>query len=107
VVVVVGTQTVLSAAQAARTCCTHCWLHFVLAFPLKFLQPAAARHASISSPQSLRRHGGEAATAEAVSTAATARSTNLVSLPSGHRTPIAASAGCFEFAADSTARGRP
>ena len=80
VVVVVSTQTVLSAAQAARTCCTHCWLHFVLAFPLKFLQPAVAWHASIPSPQTLRRHGGEAATTEAVSTAATARSTNLVSI---------------------------
>ena len=97
VVVVVGTQTVLSAAQAARTCCTHCWLHFVLAFPLKFLQPAAAWHASISSPQSLRRHGGEAATAEAVSTAATARSTNLVSIfravivPRLQRAPAASS----------------
>ena len=97
VVVVVGTQTVLSAAQAARTCCTHCWLHFVLAFPLKFLQPAVAWHASIPSPQTLRRHGGEAATAEAVSTAATARSTNLVSIfravivPRLQRAPAASS----------------
>jgi len=80
VVVVVGTQTVLSAAQAARTCCTHCWLHFVLAFPLEFLQPAAAWHASISSSQFFRRHGGEVATAEVVSPAATARSTHLVGI---------------------------
>ena len=97
VVVVVGTQTVLSAAQAARTCCTHCWLHFVLAFPLKFLQPAVAWHASIPSPQTLRRHGGEAAMAEAVSAAATARSTNLVSIfravivPRLQRAPAASS----------------
>ena len=69
----------LTDTAPARTCCTHCWLHFVLAFPLEFLQPAAAWHASISSPQFLRRHGGEVA-AEAVSPAATARSTHLVGI---------------------------
>src|SRR5207247_10264332 len=70
VLVVVGTQNVSSASQAARTCCRHCFRHALLAAPLRSSQPAAASHARISSMQFFRLHGGTALAVDATTPAA-------------------------------------
>src|SRR2546426_12750277 len=79
-VVVVGTQNVSSASQAARTCCRHCFRHALLAAPLRSSQPAAASHARISSMQFFRLHGSTALAVDATTPAASNVSATVASI---------------------------